>query len=71
MIPLVEPQFLGFISHRAQVEYPGMGHQTFEPVGPIARNPVHHISAVRTAQRAGIGGIELRIDFRHRRHSEF
>src|SRR3546814_12546041 len=35
--------------------------QAFEPVGPVARDPVHHIAAIAGAQRAAIAGIDLRI----------
>src|SRR3954471_22237161 len=33
-----------------------------EPVGPIALDPVHHIAAIGAAERAGIAGVELRIE---------
>ena len=46
-----------------------MVNKAFETVGPIAGNPVHHITAIGSAQRAGIGGIKLGIDFANGIHA--
>ena len=69
IIPLVEPQFFGFISHRTKVENTRMIDEAFETVGPVARNPVHHITAIGSTKRAGVCGIQLRVDFANGVHA--
>ena len=61
MLPFVEPQFLGLVSHGAGVEHAVVLDDALEPVGPPAFDPVHHVAAVGTAERAGAVPVELRI----------
>ena len=61
MLPFVEPQFLGFVGHGARVEHAVVLDQAFEPIGPLAGDPVHHVATVGGAQCAGVGGVELGI----------
>ena len=61
MLPLGEPQLLGLIGHGALVEHAVVLDQAFEPVGPLAGDPVHHVAAIAGAERAGIVGVELRV----------
>src|SRR3546814_12336249 len=61
MIPFVEPELLGLERHRAQVEDAVVLDEAFEAVGPLARDPVHHIAAIGGAERAGVLDSELLI----------
>ena len=43
--------------------------EAFETVGPVARNPVHHVTAIGPTKRAGVCGIQLRVDFANGVHA--
>src|SRR6476619_3442588 len=61
MLPFVEPQLLGLVGHGAGVEDAVVLDDALEPVGPVPLDPVNHIPAVGTTERAGVVRLELRV----------
>ena len=57
VVPLGEPYLLGVKEAEPFIERSGVRDKAFEPVGPVARDPVDHVPAERSAQRGGTIGV--------------
>ena len=60
VFPFGEPQFFRRVSHAAVVEHAIVVDQALEAVRPVTGDPVHHVAAVRRAQRAAALAVQPR-----------
>ena len=56
-LPLREPEFLGAVIERMEVEEPGVADEATEPLGPVPGDPVDHVPAVGCAEGRDIAPV--------------